>query len=72
LIAFQFYGPKIDINVTDALRREHQVATIQLDFQLPEKFKLNYVGPDGAGGKGTEGEEKATNRPVIVRIRAHS
>ncbi|KAJ3304711.1 threonyl-tRNA synthetase [Kappamyces sp. JEL0829] len=37
-----FYGPKIDIILTDALRRKHQCATIQLDFQLPERFKLEY------------------------------
>jgi hypothetical protein len=35
-----FYGPKIDILVTDALKREHQCATIQLDFNLPERFNL--------------------------------
>ena len=37
-----FYGPKIDITVTDALKREHQCATIQLDFQLPRRFDLKY------------------------------
>ena len=37
-----FYGPKIDIVISDALRRRHQCATIQLDFQLPERFKLEY------------------------------
>ncbi|DAZ96845.1 TPA: hypothetical protein N0F65_008276 [Lagenidium giganteum] len=42
-----FYGPKIDIVVTDALKRQHQCGTIQLDFQLPLKFKLQYDGPDG-------------------------
>lgn len=38
-----FYGPKIDIVLTDALERKHQCATIQLDFQLPERFELSYV-----------------------------
>jgi threonyl-tRNA synthetase len=38
-----FYGPKIDIQVKDSLGRKHQLATIQLDFQLPEKFELSYV-----------------------------
>ncbi|KAF3077461.1 Threonine--tRNA ligase, cytoplasmic [Trichoderma lentiforme] len=38
-----FYGPKIDITVYDALRREHQCGTIQLDFNLPQRFKLRYV-----------------------------
>jgi threonyl-tRNA synthetase len=38
-----FYGPKIDIQIMDALRRPHQCATIQLDFQLPERFNLSYM-----------------------------
>ncbi len=38
-----FYGPKIDIVIMDALKRPHQCATIQLDFQLPERFNLYYV-----------------------------
>ncbi|KAK3872070.1 hypothetical protein Pcinc_022831 [Petrolisthes cinctipes] len=42
-----FYGPKIDITVTDALRRQHQCATIQLDFQLPLRFDLHFVGESG-------------------------
>jgi threonyl-tRNA synthetase len=37
-----FYGPKIDVTISDALRREHQCATIQLDFQLPQQFNLEY------------------------------
>lgn len=37
-----FYGPKIDITISDALRRKHQCATIQLDFQLPQRFGLQY------------------------------
>jgi threonyl-tRNA synthetase len=41
-----FYGPKIDIKFTDAIGREWQGATIQLDFQLPERFQLEYTGPD--------------------------
>ncbi|RKP34388.1 threonyl-tRNA synthetase [Dimargaris cristalligena] len=43
-----FYGPKIDIMVRDALDRTHQTATIQLDFQLPQRFQLRYMGADGA------------------------
>jgi threonyl-tRNA synthetase len=43
-----FYGPKIDIEVTDALKRKHQCATIQLDFQLPLRFGLKYQGLDDA------------------------
>ena len=41
-----FYGPKIDIKVRDAIGREWQGATIQLDYQLPERFELEYVGSD--------------------------
>jgi len=50
-----FYGPKIDFMATDALGREHQVATVQLDFVQPERFKLEYVAEDGS-----------TQRPVMV------
>ena len=50
-----FYGPKIDITVFDALRRKFQCATIQLDFQLPQRFELRYA--DAEGGY---------QRPVIV------
>jgi len=39
-----FYGPKIDIRIQDALKRWHQCATIQLDFQLPQRFGLKYRG----------------------------
>ncbi len=42
-----FYGPKIDVKLTDALGREWQCATIQCDFTLPERFDLTYVGEDG-------------------------
>lgn len=42
-----FYGPKIDFMATDALGREHQVATVQLDFVQPERFKLEYAAEDG-------------------------
>ena len=42
-----FYGPKIDFMAMDALEREHQVATIQLDFVQPERFKLSYVDEKG-------------------------
>eukprot|EP01135_Chromosphaera_perkinsii_P005221 Nk52_evm4s326 gene=Nk52_evmTU4s326 len=50
-----FYGPKIDVYVKDSLARSHQVATVQLDFQLPERFDLEYVTD-----KGTK------ERPVMV------
>ncbi|MFT7808527.1 threonine-tRNA ligase, mitochondrial isoform X1 [Arapaima gigas] len=42
-----FYGPKVDIQIHDATGRQHQCATIQLDFQLPIRFNLQYVGADG-------------------------
>jgi len=50
-----FYGPKIDFMATDALGREHQVATVQLDFVQPERFELEYIGDDGTA-----------QRPVMV------
>jgi threonyl-tRNA synthetase len=43
-----FYGPKIDLKLRDAIGREWQCSTIQVDFQLPERFDLTYVGQDGA------------------------
>lgn len=42
-----FYGPKIDFMATDAIGREHQVATVQLDFVQPQRFELSYTDPDG-------------------------
>ena len=42
-----FYGPKIDFHILDSLKRSWQCATIQLDFQLPERFDLTYAGDDG-------------------------
>ncbi len=50
-----FYGPKIDFHLRDSLGRTWQCGTIQLDFQMPERFDLNYIGPDG---------EK--HRPVMI------
>jgi len=43
-----FYGPKIDIDVRDAIGRKWQLSTIQCDFNLPERFGLEYIGSDGA------------------------
>ncbi|XP_054630882.1 threonine--tRNA ligase 1, cytoplasmic [Dunckerocampus dactyliophorus] len=51
-----FYGPKIDIQIKDAIGRYHQCATIQLDFQLPIRFSLSFVSHDGDDKK----------RPVII------
>ncbi|POW00412.1 hypothetical protein PSTT_13152 [Puccinia striiformis] len=53
-----FYGPKIDITISDALKRRHQCATIQLDFQLPERFKLQYRTDQG--GQGAEAGAERT------------
>uniref|UniRef100_A0A8C6E9W1 Threonine--tRNA ligase, mitochondrial n=1 Tax=Moschus moschiferus TaxID=68415 RepID=A0A8C6E9W1_MOSMO len=50
-----FYGPKIDVHVRDALGRPHQCGTIQLDFQLPLRFDLQYKGQSGA-----------LERPVLI------
>ncbi|MSP60488.1 MAG: threonine--tRNA ligase [Myxococcales bacterium] len=50
-----FYGPKIDFDITDALGRKWQCATIQLDYMAPERFDLTYVG-----------EDNAPHRPVVI------
>ena len=42
-----FYGPKIDLNITDAIGRSWQCTTVQFDFNLPERFGISYVGADG-------------------------
>ncbi|SNX87565.1 probable THS1 - threonyl tRNA synthetase, cytosolic [Melanopsichium pennsylvanicum] len=55
-----FYGPKIDITISDAMRRHHQCATIQLDFQLPQQFKLEYRTAVSQGG------ESQSERPVMI------
>jgi threonyl-tRNA synthetase len=46
-----FYGPKIDFMVTDAIGREHQLSTVQLDFVQPERFELEYAAEDGSMGR---------------------
>jgi threonyl-tRNA synthetase len=50
-----FYGPKLDFDVTDAIGRQWQCATIQLDYQMPERFDLKYTGADNA-----------EHRPVVI------
>ncbi len=50
-----FYGPKVDFHVADALGRTWQLGTVQLDYQLPDRFGLKYVGEDGA-----------EHRPVMI------
>jgi threonyl-tRNA synthetase len=54
-----FYGPKIDIKVFDAMERVHQCATVQLDFQLPIRFELEYKSNTGEG-------DDSFQRPVMV------
>lgn len=51
-----FYGPKIDILLTDAFGKKHQVGTIQLDFQLPSRFKLKYTSQNGSND----------NQPIMI------
>jgi threonyl-tRNA synthetase len=50
-----FYGPKIDVDVTDAIGRKWQCATFQLDYQMPQRFDLKYIGADNA-----------EHRPVVI------
>jgi threonyl-tRNA synthetase len=50
-----FYGPKIDVQVADSAEREVSIATVQIDFYQPERFALEYIGPDGS-----------KHRPVMV------
>ncbi|CRG87601.1 threonyl-tRNA synthetase [Talaromyces islandicus] len=59
-----FYGPKIDITISDALKREFQCATIQLDYQAPINFKLEYITNEKAatGGDQEKKEEKKEER----------
>ncbi|EDO15057.1 hypothetical protein Kpol_411p2 [Vanderwaltozyma polyspora DSM 70294] len=54
-----FYGPKIDIMISDALKRWHQCATIQLDFQLPNRFELEFKAKDNQ-------ENENYERPVMI------
>ncbi|KAK1069222.1 threonyl-tRNA synthetase [Friedmanniomyces endolithicus] len=73
-----FYGPKIDITISDALKREYQCATIQLDFQLPQQFNLEYRTEEQAGPreqvngeaaekpKAAEGESKPEQKDKLV------
>ena len=50
-----FYGPKLDFDITDAIGRQWQCATIQLDYQMPERFDLKYIGADNTD-----------HRPVVI------
>jgi threonyl-tRNA synthetase len=59
-----FYGPKIDITLRDALKRQFQCATIQLDFQLPERFNLKYRGPEDPTEQ--QRADRPPTRPVMI------
>jgi len=59
-----FYGPKIDIQIFDVYKREHQCATIQLDFQLPKRFNLHYVKESG-GSDGVDSEPVIIHRAIL-------
>ncbi|KAK4687280.1 threonyl-tRNA synthetase, partial [Tremellales sp. Uapishka_1] len=62
-----FYGPKLDITLTDALQRKWQCGTIQLDFNLPEAFNLKYRGPEQASEAAAGGKEASQfRRPVMI------
>ena len=50
-----FYGPKLDFIVRDALKREWQISTVQVDYNLPERFELEYVG-----------EDNERHRPIMI------
>ena len=50
-----FYGPKLDVQVKTALGKDETLSTVQLDFHLPERFDLTYIGEDGK-----------KHRPVVI------
>jgi threonyl-tRNA synthetase len=58
-----FYGPKIDIKVFDALKRRHQCATLQLDFQLPVRFNLQVQSKSAQSGAGDTAKPKSEHEP---------
>ena len=59
-----FYGPKVDVTISDALKRDFQCATIQLDFQLPQRFSLEYQTPEGAAAPREKSAEE--NRQQVL------
>ncbi|KAJ7291211.1 hypothetical protein C8J57DRAFT_1271824 [Mycena rebaudengoi] len=60
-----FYGPKIDIYIRDSLRRSFQCATIQLDFQLPERFDLKYRAGEEGGSNNLEARPVMIHRAIL-------
>ena len=65
-----FYGPKIDVTISDALKRDHQCATLQLDFQLPQRFELEYMTAEQASEKpkdtAVNGESGPSDKPKVL------
>ncbi|KIH94797.1 threonyl-tRNA synthetase [Sporothrix brasiliensis 5110] len=60
-----FYGPKVDIQIMDALRRWHQCATVQLDFQLPQQFNLSYMSAASSNpADAAKADETPAERPA--------
>ena len=66
-----FYGPKIDIKIKDALGRAWQCTTIQVDFNLPERFDVEYIGEDGNAAPADHGAPRAAGLAGAVLRRAH-
>ncbi|KAL1913299.1 threonyl-tRNA synthetase [Sporothrix stenoceras] len=72
-----FYGPKIDIILQDSDGKEHQTATVQLDFQLPRRFELSYQAPspelerEGRAGEVEEGSADATEAGPVTPVMIH-
>jgi threonyl-tRNA synthetase len=57
-----FYGPKVDLHVADSLGRAWQMGSVQLDYQLPERFDLRYIAADG----GDCDDDGRPHRPVVI------
>jgi threonyl-tRNA synthetase len=57
-----FYGPKIDIKLVDAIGRLWQLSTVQFDFNLPQRFQLEYVAEDGTASSRSWSTARSTDR----------
>ncbi|KAF5401410.1 hypothetical protein PHET_04909 [Paragonimus heterotremus] len=66
-----FYGPKIDITIMDALRRRHQCATIQLDFQMPARFSLVYACEGDSSQTTSNSDVKVAHEPTLTHPEAN-
>src|SRR5262249_57864254 len=72
-----FYGPKIDVQVTDGAGREDTLSTVQVDLYQPERFGLRYTGPDGANHRPVMVHRSIVGsvergRPALPRVRARA